>query len=235
MQRVPTGCSPRPLHSAWTTPLALLTSIALAFSLVGCGSFQSSATKSSEPGITATKDASDSPEANSVSSQQSLLAEAQEDPAVSTQQIEILKQVEIVFADYESAMERMFSCMEAANVKVNRNGTTSREGATVLDYTFDTSDTSDQAYADCHNEHAKYIDFYWQTSTPEGISYNARRAEELAPAMRACLENLGADVPLSASFKDLERLATEYIAKMFETDDPSYDCYERIGYSTWNG
>lgn len=235
MQRVPTGRSPRPLHSIWTTLLALPTSIALAFSLAGCSSFQSSATKSSETGTTATKGASVSPAVSSVSSQQSLLAEAQDDPAVSTQQIEILKQAEIVFADYESAMERMFSCMEAANIKVNRNGTTSREGATVLDYTFDTSDTSDQIYADCHNEHAKYIDFYWQTSTPEGISYNARRAEALAPAMRTCLENLGADVPPGASFKDMDRLATEYIAKMFETDDPSYDCYETIGYNTWNG
>lgn len=228
MHREPQDCSLKEGTRTKARHLALIAAIAIVFTLPACGNLRATTSHNKDT----------NPPTHSQSAQQSFLADAQADPAVSAQQIDILEQPEILFADYETAMERAFTCMESANVKVNRNGTIMREGVTVLDYTFETSTTNgsaDQIYTDCHTEHAEYVDSYWQTSTPEGIAFSVRRAEALAPAMRTCLENLGEDVAPDASFRDMDFLASGFIVKMAETDDPSYDCYETIGYNTWNG
>lgn len=175
---------------------------------------------------------------DSASALQGFLAEAQADTEVLPDQIEVLKQKSIAFEDYQLAMERAFACMEQENVTVMRNGTTTRDGVTVLDFGFVTDSASGNAteiHDKCYKQHSEYVDIYWQTATPEGFAYRERREKALAGPLRECLEDLGQDVAPDASFHDLDYLASQLILKAFETGDASYDCYERIGYDTWSG
>jgi len=149
---------------------------------------------------------------------------------VDDDQLELLESGTVTYEDYELAMNRAYDCMREAGVTVDIKGVKKYHGVTVLDATTQTADGDPAISDDCYLRHARYVDAYWQVSSPDAIAYADRRADALKPLLRDCLTERGIDWPKDASFEELGNLAFDPAAAPDETN-----CLDEIGYSDWDG
>ncbi len=152
-------------------------------------------------------------------------------------QLDILSKSTLAYVDYESAMNRYFDCLRKAGYSVNIGRPASRNGVTLLEYTVGAA-PGHGAPADgkidpvswgCYTKYARFVDTYWQTSTPDALAFEERREKALAPDLRVCLSKHGVDVPTDASFTDMIQLSTGLLQKT------KFSCMDEIGYSDWQG
>ncbi|GIG20910.1 hypothetical protein Cch01nite_16340 [Cellulomonas chitinilytica] len=144
-------------------------------------------------------------------------------------QLAILESGSVGFEDYELAMNRAYECMRAAGVDVDVRGVKPYHGVTILDVTIEGGGHADALAEDCYERHARYVDAYWQVSSPDAVAYAERRAVALKPALQQCLTDQDVDWPQDASFEELGNLA------FGPGTDPEQSCFEQIGYSQWEG
>lgn len=169
-----------------------------------------------------------SPPVDDAPSLEASATEAREAGA-SEEQVAVLESGEIAFEDYEAAMNRAYACMRDAGVTVDVVGVRSYHGVTVLDATMVAPEGGDAVVDECYLEHARYVDAYWQVSSPDAVAYDERRATALKPLLRDCLTQRDVDWPADASFDELARLALDPGASAEE------NCLDAVGYSTWDG
>jgi len=170
----------------------------------------------------------DDPPATAVSPLESAAVSARAagaDPA----QIAILESGTVAFEDYESAMNRAYECMRAGGVDVTVNGATPYHGVTVLDVAIESGGDADGIADDCYERHARFVDEYWQVSSPGAVDYDERRAVALKPLLQQCLTEHDIDWPQDASFTELGDLA------FGPGTDPAENCLDEVGYSVWDG
>ncbi len=146
-------------------------------------------------------------------------------------QIALFEDGAISYADYETAINRYASCARDAGYTVTIAGTRASQGVTVLNYTLavPTGKTSDLADA-CYDKYAKFVDTYWQASSPDAIAFSDRREKVLKPQLHDCLVRYKVDVPDDASFDELVKSAVDHLQK-----DESQNCMVDVGYGTWQG
>ncbi len=145
------------------------------------------------------------------------------------EQISILESG-VEFEDYELAMSRAYECMRDAGITVDVRGVRTYHGVAILD-TATSSTNAEAALVDhCYERHARYVDAYWQVSSPDAVAYAERRATTLKPLLQKCLTRKGIDWPVDASFEDLSALAFGP-----QQDLREFNCLDDIGYSDWDG
>lgn len=146
-------------------------------------------------------------------------------------QVELFADGAISYADYETAINRYASCARDAGYTVTIAGTRASQGVTVLNYTLavPTGKTPDLADA-CYDKYAKFVDTYWQASSPDAIAFSDRREKALKLQLRDCLARYKVDVPDDASFDELVKSAVDHLQK-----DESQNCMVDVGYGTWQG
>jgi len=146
-------------------------------------------------------------------------------------QIELFADGAISYSDYETAINRYAACARDAGYTVTITGTRASQGVTVLNYAVavPTGKTIDLADA-CYDKYAKFVDKYWQASSPDAIAFSDRRENALRPQLHDCLVRYKVDVPDDASFDELVKSAVDHLQK-----DESQNCMVDIGYGTWQG
>ncbi len=156
-------------------------------------------------------------------------AQARESGAAQDQ-LDILESGEVTFEQYELAMNRAYECMREAGVTVDVKGVKKYHGVTVIDATTQGDDEATAVADDCYLRHARFVDAYWQVSSPDAVAYADRRAAALKPLLQDCLTARGIDWPSDASFDDLANLAFDPAAMTGNSN-----CLDEIGYSEWDG
>jgi hypothetical protein len=196
-----------------TTVLArAVTILVIAAALAGC----SSSPPSAPP-----------PSSDTVAGERAEAKAAGADPS----QIALFDDGAISYSDYETAINRYASCARDAGYPVTIGGTSIRQGVTVLDYTVTVPTGMTSALSDaCYDKYAKFVDAYWQASSPDARAFSGRREKALGPQLRDCLNRYKVDVPADASFDELVKASVEHVQK-----DGSQDCMSDIGYGAWQG
>ena len=167
-----------------------------------------------------------------------IATQARQAKDVDPEQVAVFDDGDVTYEEYEAAMNRSFECMRDAGLRVNVVGTKTQNGVTVLNYTVSGTTTGTDLAGPagrglnegCYARAARYVDSYWQVSSDDAVAYFERRAAALAPPLRACLTDAGADYPTDASFDELLHVAGQLWEK-----DQTTDCIGEIGYSSWNG
>jgi hypothetical protein len=193
-------------------PARAVTILAIAAALAGCSP--------STPATTA-------PSPDAVAGAMAAAKAAGADPS----QIALFEDGAISYADYETAINRYASCARDAGYTVTIDGTRSSQGVTVLNYTLTVPTGKTSALSDaCYDKFAKFVDMYWQASSPDAIAFSDRREKALKPQLRDCLSKYKVDVPADASFDELIKAAVDHLQK-----DGSQNCMDDIGYGAWQG
>ncbi|GHS85757.1 hypothetical protein AGMMS50218_04060 [Actinomycetota bacterium] len=159
------------------------------------------------------------------------LAEA-EAAGADQSQIDALSGTGVTFAQYQEAIDRALDCMTSAGLEVVSTDVVRSNGQDVVSYAVASGtvadDQSPAVQEECYTTYAKFVDMFWQTSTPDGLAYQERRAGALRAPLEGCLADNGVDVPAGASFHDLVVLASQHTQE-------DQDCLGDVGYSTWEG
>ncbi len=153
-------------------------------------------------------------------------------------QLDVLADGTVEYAEYESAMIRSFDCLRDADFAVLVKGTRTHNGVKVLDFeisgiTTATDLASDSARAlmfDCTSRYSDTVESFWQSQSPDALAFNERRAEAVAPALRACLEQHDVDLPADATLLEMINQANDLTIR-----DESVDCLTDAGYFSWEG
>lgn len=146
-------------------------------------------------------------------------------------QIALFDDGTITYSDYETAMNRFIKCATDAGYTVPLGGAVMRNGVTVLDYSIQAPSGTDIALADaCFDQHARYVDEYWQNSSPDAIAYSERRDAALMAPLKECLAGYGEQYADDASFDELVSIAITHL-----TANENENCLHDIGYSSWQG
>jgi hypothetical protein len=153
---------------------------------------------------------------------------------VDESQIEVLQADEVTFAQYQGAIGRSLDCMQDAGMQVVTNDVIRQNGKDLVSYAVAAGTLADSEAVDvqdeCYARYARYVDEFWQMSTPEALAYEERRADALRDPLAECLTGYGVDVPADASFRDLLVLDAQHAQVQ---QDQS--CYDDLGISTWEG
>lgn len=153
---------------------------------------------------------------------------------VDATQIETLSGPEVTFAQYQAAVDRALRCMQDAGMRVVQQDVARWNGRDLVTYAVGSGSLpEDQALTvqdDCYERYARYVDEFWQTSTPDGLAYEERRAGALRAPLVQCLDAHAVDVPEQASFRELVVLAGDHAQAQ-----PDQDCLDDVGYATWEG
>ena len=153
-------------------------------------------------------------------------------------QLDVLADGIVEYAEYESAMNRSFDCLRESDFAVLVKGTRMYNGVQVLDFeisgtTSATDLASDSARAlmfDCTSRYSDTVESFWQSQSPDALAFNERRAEAVAPVLRACLEQHGVDLPADATLLEMINQANDLTIR-----DESVDCLTDSGYFSWEG
>jgi len=153
---------------------------------------------------------------------------------VDQSQLDVLAATSIAFEQYKSSMDRALDCMRESGLQVVNSDVVRSNGQDIINYSVGAGtvaeDQAQAVQADCYKRFAQYVDEYWQTSTPQGLAYEERRAAALSDPLSSCLDSYGVDVAADASFHDLVVAASKHAqAKQDE------DCLSDVSYSTWEG
>lgn len=153
---------------------------------------------------------------------------------VDATQVEVLSGDEVTFAQYRAAVDRALGCMQEAGMEVVEQDVTRWNGRDLVTYAVGSGalpeDQGVTVQDDCYERYARYVDEFWQTSTPDGLAYEERRASALRAPLVQCLDAYAADVPEQASFRELVVLASDHAQAQ-----PDQDCLDDVGYATWDG
>ncbi len=153
-------------------------------------------------------------------------------------QLDVLVDGTVEYAEYESAMNRSFDCLRKSDFAVLVKGTRMYNGVQVLDFeisgtTSATDLASDSARAlmfDCTSRYSDTVESFWQSQSPDALAFNERRAEAVAPVLRACLEQHDVDLPADATLLEMINQANDLTIR-----DESVDCLTDSGYFSWEG
>ena len=135
------------------------------------------------------------------------------DPA----QIAALEDVEVTFAEYESAMLRAFECIRASGIEVVELGIDDGEGFPLIDYAIAATapglsedEVLDEADG-CMTRFSRYVDMAWQVYSTEATEANEARWQRVREPLLRCLANAGEQLPSDASRTDMLASATRVL------------------------
>lgn len=193
-------------------PASLAVVIGVAATLAGCSSDESPALSSTAEGVAA------------------FATEAKAGGADASQ-VDLMADGVVDYADYEAAMNSYAQCVEDRGLVATIGDPSTVQGVTqiVVDVTLPEGGDPGQI-DDCYVRKAKYIDMYWQTSSPDAMAFSERRAHALKPQLEECLAGYQVDFPEDAAFDELVDVAIQHFSEV-QTEN----CMHDINFTFWEG
>ncbi len=136
----------------------------------------------------------------------------------------------ITFDEYETGMQRAFTCIRDAGIDVVELGIDESRGFPLLGYAVAASApgfTEDETVAvttDCMVRFGKFVDLAWQILSDESVEVNDARWDRVRAPLLECLAEAGEDLPTDASRTELLASAQQIM------DSGGVDCLTEVDF-----
>ncbi len=107
-------------------------------------------------------------------------------------QLDVLSGTAVTFDQYKGTIDQALDCMRDAGLQIVKDDTEHINGHDQIEYWVASGSVPDAKATDvqdaCYTKYAKFVDEFWQASTPEQRAYDDRRRAALHDPLMNCLK-----------------------------------------------